>query len=373
MGRRVVIRADASRAIGSGHVMRCLTLAARLRRHGDDVVFVMRELAGNLIALAEAQGFRGLRLPRHEKDASLTGYAAWLTVPQAVDAAETRAALSDAGISKIDLLVVDSYALDITWERQLRTVAAQIFVIDDLANRVHDCDVLLDQNFYWDASHRYDGLVPPSCDVRIGPQHALLREEFFEARRHLRQRDGRLRRVFVFYGGSDLTRETEKAVRALLVVPELHLAADVVVGSSNAHIAEVRALCAGHPELHLHVQAQNMAELMAAADLALGAGGTTTWERCFLGLPSLVTAIAENQFAIADDCAAAGLIRYLGTWTEVTEARLARELRACADPVHLAELQRRCWLDIRAEDVGDAADAVGGMEPGRTVTGGRDS
>lgn len=346
MGRRVVIRADASRAIGSGHVMRCLTLAERLRKRGDDVTFVSRELPGNLIAFVEGKGFRVLHLPHHAEDASLTGYAAWLTVPETVDAEETLAAVS----RHIDLLVVDSYALDIAWERRLRAVAARIFVIDDLANRVHDCDALLDQNFYRDAAHRYDGLVPATCDVRIGPRYALLREEFFAARRSLRTRDGHLRRVFVFYGGSDLTRETEKAVRALLAVPELRLAADVVVGSSNAHLAEIKALCAGHENLHLHVQAQNMAALMATADLALGAGGTTTWERCFLGLPALVTVIAENQRSIAKDTAAAGLVRYLGTWEEVTEVRLVQELRTYAEPEKLRALQAHCWLDVDAAD-----------------------
>ncbi|MGN0938043.1 MAG: glycosyltransferase [Selenomonas sp.] len=167
--------------------------------------------------------------------------------------------------------------------------------------------------------------------------------------------------MFVFYGGSDLTRETEKAVRALLAVSELALTADIVVGSSNAYIAEVRALCDGHANLHLHVQAQNMAELMASADLALGAGGTTTWERCYLGLPALVTAIAENQFAVAADCGAAGLIRYLGTWTDVTEARLVEDLRACARTEVLRELQRRCQLDVQADDATEA-DTAGNME-----------
>lgn len=347
MGRLVVIRADASQAIGSGHVMRCLTLAGRLRGRGDEVWFVSRELPGNLIAFVEARGFRVLHLPRHaEEDASLSGYAAWLTVPQEVDARETIEAIGTMGDRPADLLVVDSYAIDAFWERMLRPVVKEIFVIDDLANRVHDCDILLDQNFYCHGKHRYDGLVPAGCNLLLGPQHALLRAEFSEARRHLRRRDGHLRRVFVFYGGSDRTRETEKAIRALLAVPELHLSADIVAGSSNAHIAEARALCEGHAELALHVQAQNMAELMAAADLALGAGGATTWERCVLGLPALVTIVAENQRAVARDCAEAGLIRLLGDWEMVTEARIADELRTYAAPERLRELQARCVLEI---------------------------
>lgn len=344
----VAIRVDSSEQIGSGHLMRCLTLAERLRKDGADVHFISRDLAGSLNHLVREQGFSVHILPRHADHPALTGYAAWLTVPQAVDAEETAAILRQ--LFSVGQLVVDSYALDVAWEHSLRPLVREIFVIDDLANRPHDCDVLLDQNYYREMRHRYDGLVPPHCKLLLGPRHALLREEFYEAREHLRERDGVLRRILVFYGGSDVTRETEKAIRALVQLQLPSVAVDVVVGGSNSRRAYIKELCAAHDFLHYHCQVSNMAELMAHADLCLGAGGTTTWERCFLGLPAIVTAVAENQIQICEDCAEAGYICYLGRWDEVTEEDLAKTVQKCIMPQALREVQRSCRLDVNDDE-----------------------
>lgn len=339
----VVIRVDSSELIGSGHLMRCLTLAERMRHNGKSVHFICRELTGNLCQIVSDKGFFLHRLLMHAPDNSLTRYAAWLTVSQAVDAEETEEILRR--IQPVEWLVVDSYALDIAWEQQMRPLVQEIFVIDDLANRRHDCDVLLDQNFYREMEYRYDGLVPEKCKLLLGPRHALLREEFYAARKHLRERDGVLRRILVFYGGSDATRETEKAIRALL---QLHLPAvdvDVVVGGSNRRREYIEEFCAQHDFLHYHIQVSNMAELMANADLCLGAGGTTTWERCFLGLPAIVTAVAENQIKICEDCAEAGYICYLGRWDMVTAEDLVVSLRRYMNVDILREAQRHCCLN----------------------------
>ena len=340
----VVIRVDSSELIGSGHLMRCLTLAERMRNDGKNVRFICRDLAGNLCKIVVDKGFSLHMLPVHPPDEKLRGYAAWLTVIPEIDAQETIDLLYT--IQPIDRLVVDSYALDIAWEQRIRPLVQEIFVIDDLANRRHDCDILLDQNFYRALEHRYDGLVPERCKLLLGPHHALLREEFYAARVHLRERDGRLRRILVFYGGSDATRETEKAIHALL---QLHLPAvdvDVVVGGSNRRREYIEKLCAQHDSLHYHIQVPNMAELMANADLCLGAGGTTTWERCFLGLPAIVTAIAENQFEICRDCAEVGLIHYLGRWNEVTEVDIARAVSKFMNPQALKDFQLACGIHV---------------------------
>lgn len=335
-------RVDSSEIIGSGHLMRCLTLAERMREDGWEVHFICRDLPGNLAALVESQGFFLHLLPRHRRDASLEGYAAWLTVSQEVDAEETSEVLQ--GLPAVGRLVTDSYALDRKWERRLRPLTREIFVIDDLANRPHDCDILLDQNFYRDMEKRYIGLVPPTCRLLLGPRHALLRWEFYEARKTLRRRDGKLRRILVFYGGSDQTCETEKAAAALLQLALPGVEADVVVGGGNARQEHIRSLCEEHEFLHYHLQVSNMAELMASADLALGAGGTTTWERCFLGLPTIVTAIAENQFEICRDCAEAGLIYYLGKWDEVTQEDIAAGIKMFSAPEKLHSFQQACSL-----------------------------
>ena len=343
-----VIRVDSSEQIGSGHLMRCLTLAEQMRKKNAEVHFISRDLIGSLHRLVTEHEFSLHLLPRHEAQANLTGYAAWLTVSQTMDAEETVSILSQ--IPPVDRLVVDSYALDIVWEQQMRPLVREIFVIDDLANRQHDCDILLDQNFYREMQHRYDGLVPPKCKLLLGPPHALLREEFYAARAHLRERDGRLRRILVFYGGSDATCETEKAIHALL---QLHLPSvdvDVVVGGSNPRRTYIENLCVLHDFLHYHCQVSNMAQLMANADLCLGAGGTTTWERCFLGLPAIVTAIAENQIEICRDCAEVGLIYYLGRWNQVTEEDVIHALRRFTDSGELIRMQKNCRLDLNDYD-----------------------
>lgn len=320
-----VIRADASTYIGSGHVMRCLTLAHRLKKEKNaKVVFVMRVLPGNLIGVVEKQGFEVLKLLPANQKYSLSGYGLWLTVPMEVDAQQTievlQHYLQEHGCEVVDRLIVDSYALDEQWELMLRPYCREIMVIDDLANRKHDCDILLDQNFYLNKDVRYAGLVPEHCKMLLGPEHALLREEFYEAKKHLRKRDGNIKNILVFYGGSDLTNETEKAIKALV---QLHdegysFTADIITGVSNSRREKIKYLCSKYQFLHYYCQVSNMAEFMNKADLMLGAGGSTTWERLYMELPALVTAVAENQVQGCRDCCKAGMINYLGKAENVT-------------------------------------------------------
>lgn len=320
-----VIRADASTSIGSGHVMRCLTLAHRLKKEKNArVVFVMRVLPGNLIGVVEKQGFEVLKLLPANQKYSLNGYGLWLTVPMDVDAQQNievlQHYLQEHGCDVVDRLIVDSYALDEQWELMLRPYCKEIMVIDDLANRRHDCDILLDQNFYLNKDVRYAGLVPEHCKMLLGPEHALLREEFYEAKKHLRKRDGNIKNILVFYGGSDLTNETEKAIKALV---QLHnegysFTADVITGVSNSCREKIEKICSKYHFLHYYCQVSNMAEFMNKADLMLGAGGSTTWERLYMELPALVTAVAENQIQGCEDCSQAGLIDYIGESEKVT-------------------------------------------------------
>lgn len=320
-----VIRADASTSIGSGHVMRCLTLAYRLKKEKNaKVVFVMRVLPGNLIGVVEKQGFEVLKLLPANQKYSLNGYGLWLTVPMEVDAQQTieilQHYLQEHDCDVVDRLIVDSYALDEQWERMLHPYCREIMVIDDLANRRHDCDILLDQNFYLNKDVRYAGLVPEHCKMLLGPEHALLREEFYEAKKHLRKRDGNIKNILVFYGGSDLTNETEKAIKALV---QLHnegysFTADVITGVSNSCREKIEKICSKYHFLHYYCQVSNMAEFMNKADLMLGAGGSTTWERLYMELPALVTAVAENQIQGCEDCSQAGLIDYIGESEKVT-------------------------------------------------------
>lgn len=323
---RVLFRTDASIAQGTGHVVRCATLARALAEAGHDVRFLCRDGAGSLNPWLEAQGFRVARLG-----------AADTLVSQHADAGACRTAM--AGQAH-DWLVVDHYELDADWERAMATRGARILAIDDLG-RPHECDALLDQN-YANPTHRlYRNRTGRACKVLLGPQFALVRPEFATLRpASLARRDGRLARVLVFMSGSDPVDETTKALSGLGLVGPRRFAVDVVIGGTNPHRRAVEAACAKTPGATLHIQTPRMAELMAAADLSLSAGGSATWERCVLGLPSLVTILAQNQAAIAEAVAAAGAQKLLGWHDEVTADDYAKAL-AVLDAAGITEMSRR--------------------------------
>lgn len=340
---KIALRADASRTIGSGHVMRCLTLADELAAAGAEIRFVTRELPGHLASFIAARGHACELLPAPDlgdsPDADGPAHGLWLGLSRQRDAAETSAALVDWG--KADWLVVDHYALDGPWEHLLRQQCEAILAIDDLADRPHDADLLLDQNLQ-EREGRYRNCVTAGCRILSGPAYALLRPEFRVARRSLRPRYGQVRRINVFFGGGDAENLTGLALAALARLGRADIAADVVVGAAHPKRGEIEATCATMANIRCHWNVSNMAELLAAADLALGAAGSSTWERACLGLPALVVTVADNQRPIARAADAAGLFTWLGDAACLNEVRLAEAIdRAIAAPAQrLAQGER---------------------------------
>jgi UDP-2,4-diacetamido-2,4,6-trideoxy-beta-L-altropyranose hydrolase len=320
---KAAIRTDASLLIGTGHVMRCMTLADALRGRGAEVRFICREHPGHLIRLLREAGYPTAALPTRATggstpDSGRDDHAAWLGVEQPEDAGQTLEALSDF---RPDWLIADHYGLDAAWERLLRPRVGRIFAIDDLADRPHDCDLLLDQNLHAEMESRYTGLLPRHARRLLGPRFALLRPEFRKARESLRKRDGTVRRILVFFGGVDSTRETEKAMEALRQAQRPDIAVDVVVGANNPRAEEIRTQCDKMPSFTFHRQAANMAALMAASDFSFGAGGSTHWERCSVGLPAAVTVTAANQSAVTRYLAERRVVMALGPSAAVDVAR----------------------------------------------------
>lgn len=308
--------------------MRCLTLADELRSRGATVSFVGRDLPG---AATEAIVDRGFRC--HEIPAA--------AVDESADAAATLAAVrGNDKAGNFDWVVVDHYGLGAAWEGRMRPVARRILAVDDLADRSHDCELLLDQNFYAAMSTRYAGLVPSTTPCLLGPRFVLLRPEFANARRALRQRDGKVRRILVFFGGTDPTHQTLKVLTGLEpLAAAADVVVDAVVGSANPQRELVRAFCEQRPWAHFHCQVSNMAELIARADLGVGAGGATMWERCALGLPSLTVVFADNQVRTTEDVAKTGAIRYIGRGSDLSPAAYADAVRvALGQPAELASM-----------------------------------
>lgn len=297
----IALRVDAGPQIGTGHFMRCLALARALQLRGARLRFVARDLPARLRELLDQAGCDLAALPPGVANATPAGppHAHWLPCSQHDDAQATIAALAG---QHWDWLVVDHYALDATWERALRPHAQRILVIDDLADRAHDADLLLDQNLYADMQSRYAG-----GELLLGPGYALLRDEFRTARQRVRARNGTVRRMLVSFGGVDADNHTARAIAALAALGRQDLQVDVVIGAQHPAAGAIAADCErlGYA---CHVQAGNMAELMAAADLGLGAGGIAVWERCCLGLPTLTLVTAANQAAQVAHAASLGLL-----------------------------------------------------------------
>lgn len=292
---KVAFRADASLEIGTGHVMRCLTLARALRECGHDCLFISREHPGNLLKLISEEGFAVHALPIGSELDSELAHAKWLGASQAEDALACKAILASWCP---DWVVVDHYALDLQWELDARPAGCRVLVIDDLADRQHSCDLLLDQT-YGRSTEAYAPKVPSRTTLLCGSQYALLRSEFLTWRDYSLQRrsPARLKNLFISMGGVDKDNATERVLDALQCCP---LPGDckitVVMGRTAPWLSVVEEKSQQMPwSTSVKIDVKNMAEIMAGSDLAIGAAGATIWERSCLGLPSIMMILADNQ------------------------------------------------------------------------------
>ena len=318
---KVIVRVDASPTIGSGHVVRCLTLAAMLAREGATLLFICRDGPGGLCELVEARGYQLARLPALPAECVADGSFAgsWEQ-----DAAASRAAIAAFG-GRPALLVVDHYGLDVRWERALRPVVGRILVLDDLADRPHDCDLLLDQSLHDDAESRYANLVGRGTRVFLGPSYALLREEFDAATPRLRDQGSR--RLLVFFGG-DAAGEVTKIINALRAMEMTRPAATVVLGPQYVGEAQLRETARGLAGIEILAETNEMSRLMATADLGIGTCGGAAWERCAMGLPALVVVTADNQRDDARALERLGAVRNLGDAAAVTAKDWCTQIRS---------------------------------------------
>lgn len=358
--RTAAFRADASTDIGTGHIMRCLTLADALRERGFYCRFIARDLPAPLAERIRSQGHDCVALPSStaapaDMDSQAApAHAAWLRADWREDAQQSLAAL---GPGRVDWLVVDHYALDTRWEQRLRPACANLMVIDDLADRSHACDLLLDQNLGRHPAD-YRPLVPAHCEILAGATYALLRPEFPAARplSLARRRPAALGRVLVSLGGVDKDNVSGQVLAALAAssLPSV-CRIDVVLGPGAPWLDQVCRQAAGmrHRTAVLS-DVQDMATLMTQCDLAVGAAGSTSWERCALGLPALVTVLAENQRTIARVLERCGAARTFEPG----------RLRETLDPF----LAAADWQQIVTRMSAAAAQVTDGAGTGRVAT-----
>lgn len=320
---KIIIRVDASLRIGIGHIMRCLTLAKALVEKGEEVDFICRDHVGNLIEKVRQEGFIVHVLTTRTdnqlvlKKGCHLFHAEWLGVMQEQDAQECKPILE---MVKPDWLIVDHYAIDQTWQSVLKPYYMKLMVIDDLGDRKHNCDLLLDQN-YGSTDEKYQNLVPKHCKLLTGVKFSLLRQEFAQWRNYsLKRRNQKyeVNKILITLGGVDPDNYTGKILSQLANIKlNKNIELVVVMGETAPHlVAVVKQADAMPVKTTIKTNVTNMAELMANSDLAIGAAGATTWERCCLGLPTIQLVIAENQRCAANALAKDGIIVLVKSFNE---------------------------------------------------------
>lgn len=337
---RALFRVDASAGMGAGHFMRCLNLGLALKKRGHDIAFAYVKLPRALSSLLVANSIPSFKLAINTTGKRATEYSIydqWLSGSQSDDA---RAFLSVSKETRPDCVIVDHYALDSVWENLVRGHTEKVLVIDDLANREHSCDFLLDQNFHTDMVSRYRSFVNPETRLLLGPKFALLGEGFRIERASLCERDGKVRNILIFFGGGDPENCTEMVLKVLECMPLNGVAVTVLVGDQHPAIASLEKRCKERGYKFL-IQSEDVPRLMSKAHLCIGAAGVSTWERCCLGLPTLAITIADNQVPIAQAAAVKGAICYLGEQRKVTSISLERTLRKMmSSPDNLMKMSR---------------------------------
>ena len=295
-----LIRTDATSLIGSGHLMRCLNLAHGLRHRGQRVIFICRihddSIHRNLIntdfELVELPPLPPLKSTLHES------YLDWLGCSQEQDLRDTLLAIKSYDLNEPFYAVVDHYALDSIWENafQIYFPLVKLLAIDDLANRKHSAHYLLDSGLDVNRYSSSSELVVSSCKLYLGPQYALLSSDY-SSFLPLPPVRTRLRRILVFLGGVDSHNFTLNILEEL-ISPSYHkFKIDVVLGSASPHKVSVSRFISNSPNISLHIGLPSLSHLIARADLAIGAGGSSAWERACLGLPSIIIPIASNQIS----------------------------------------------------------------------------
>ena len=308
---KVIFRVDSSLKMSTGHVMRCLTLAQMLKKNGADVKFICRQHEGSLIDKIRSNGFFVHELELFEEAEVDTRFAHshWLGATQEKDADDCIDILK---AEKSNWLIVDHYALDEQWQKRLKPYYEKLMVIDDLADRKHQCDILLDQTF-GRQKEDYSVLTPKDCKLLLGSQYALLRPEFAKWRIYSLERRSKpeFKQLLINMGGvdvDDFTGQVLDKLKTCTFPSDINIT--VVMGGAAPHVEGVRIKASALPyKTEVKINVDNMAEIMSNSDISIGASGATTWERCCLGLPTIQIITAHNQELIANNLDRASIVK----------------------------------------------------------------
>ena len=345
----IIFRVDSGLNIGTGHLLRCITLAKLLTQSSvHNCVFISRPHLGNVSELVLENNFILLMLPDPSDSVQHEDCKTWLGASQIDDAEQTHSLFAKHKIIIIDLLIIDHYSIDYEWEGTFLDKSLKIFVIDDLADRYHECDFLLDQNIAPNYRTRYKNLVPDRCEMFLGISYCLLKEDFFELRKSAKVRYS-INKLLIFFGGVDKENCTETLLLSLSDRIKNFERVDVVVGKANPNKNAVERLCLKYKNCCFHEQVSSMATLIALSDFSIGACGATTGERIFLGLPSIVFSLAANQLEVAKHLHEAKYVYYLGDHSCIQKGKVENAIEN-----YLGTEEKRRKISSRLLDISES-------------------
>ena len=327
---KIYFRCDSSSDIGSGHVIRCLTLANFLKKKGLFTTFICKETEGNLFDVILKHNHNLVVLSNSNKK------NIWED-----DAQEIIDKIKDFNSSK-DWMVVDHYFLNKDWETRISSKLYKLFIIDDLCDRPHYGNILLNQNYLPGIRSQYKKILSSKTKILLGPKYALLSPEYKATRKLIKiNKKKKLQRVIIFFGASD---DKEQTIKCLSILSKLNLKLlkiDIVIGLANKKKKLIEEITDKIDNATLHVQIPSLCNLMKNADLYLGSGGTTTWERCCLGLPSIVISTSGNQVRQNEYLFKKGVIKYLGKAESVSEENIRTALLMFAEGYDSTKMSKK--------------------------------
>ena len=315
---KIAFRVDASPIIGSGHLSRCITLGTQLKESGNEINFICEENIGNFSNFILKKGFNLFMLPSDNEHNHLykssnqkNEYANWISVGELEDARRTIDVIKTSK-EKFDWMIVDHYSLNNLWERELSSHVAKIMVIEDLYDRKHECSILLNQNLNSEYNDIYKDLVPNECKKLLGTKYAMLDPIYEKLHKNVPHKTNDIKNILVYFGGADKDNLTGRTLDTLLNLNLLDIEINIVIPESHGNAKEIEKIALVNKNIILHKGYFDLAPLMVQADFAIGAGGSTSWERCCVGLPSVIVAMSENQIPIAKALEKEGLIEFIG-------------------------------------------------------------
>ena len=313
----IVFRVDSSRAIGSGHVMRCIRIAELLKKRNVNCIFLCENFPGNSISLINQKGFKVLMLSDGIKKDNLQ-------VDWEKDAMQTAQILKNI---EVRILIVDHYNLDKKWEDYQRKFCKRIMVIDDLNDRQHSADILLDQNLFPDMKKRYTNNLNSNCKKFIGLEYAFLDPEFASQRKVLKKHKGVIETIFIYFGNTGSSNILRRVLNIFINNSLIDFDLNIIFSGDPSERDKIVRLVGKYSFMKLLDPQPNLAKLISSSDLSIGAGGSTTWERIYLGLPSAVITVADNQIECSQYLNKLGLIRLIGNSDKISDKQIAKSLK----------------------------------------------